>query len=464
MMKVKTLNGHQPKANSHWVLAICFWLLASSYTYSQPPAVIDEVVAVVGNNIIKKSDVEKQYLQYIAQGNTETGGLRCAILENLLLQKLLVQQAIIDSVDVSDAQVEAELDKRIRYFVKQIGSEQQLEEYYKEPIARIKEDFRKMVKEQLEVQTMQGKITKDVTASPSDVRNFFYGIAQDSLPYINAELEVAHIVLKPRVSEQQKLAIKERLEGYRKKIIDGDDFSVYAALYSADRTTAKKGGELGFFERGDMVPEFEAAAFKLKPGEVSNVVETKYGFHILQLIERRGNQINVRHILLQPDADSEESAKATTKLDSIARLIRSGSMTFDEAAEKFSEDEDTRYNGGTLINANTGTTEFQPDQLDKILFFQIDTLPVGKISNPLPMQSADGKTAFQLVMIRHRSEPHRANLKEDYQKVQDIVLQDKQAKAMEDWVKKKIKTSFVKVDQQYWSCPNLDTWISTKSN
>src|SRR5689334_22431678 len=208
------------------ILAISFTMPA----FSQQ-SVIDEVVAVVGNHIVKKSDVEKQYLQYIAQGNTETGGLRCAILENLLLQKLLVQQAAIDSVDVSDAQVESELDKRIRYFVKQIGSEQALESYYNEPIAKIKEDFRKMVKEQLIVQTMQSRITKEVSATPSDVRNFFNSIPPDSLPYISAELEVAHIMLKPHVSEQQKLAIKERLEEYRKKIQAGEDFSVYAALY-----------------------------------------------------------------------------------------------------------------------------------------------------------------------------------------------------------------------------------------
>jgi peptidyl-prolyl cis-trans isomerase SurA len=448
-------------AAAGWLLVVGFAVPAFSQS-----TVIDEVAAVVGNHIVKKSDIEKQYLQYISQGNTETGGLRCAIIENLLLQKLLVQQATIDSVEVSDAQVESELDKRIRYFVKQIGSEQALESYYSEPIAKIKEDFRKMVKEQLLVQTMQSKITKEVSATPSDVRNFFNSIPADSLPYISAELEVAHIMLKPHVSEQQKLAIRERLEEYRKKIQAGEDFSVYAALYSADRSTAKKGGELGFFERGDMVPEFEAAAFKLKPGEVSNVIETKYGFHLIQLIERRGNQINVRHILLQPEVDTEESAKVISKLDSIGNLIRNGSMTFEEAAEKFSEDEDTRYNGGTLINPQTGNTQFQPDQLDKILFFQIDTLPVGKVSAPIQMQSADGKTAYRIAMVRKRTEPHRANLKEDYQKIQDIVLQDKQAKAMEDWVKKTIKTSFVKVNEQYWTCPNLNLWISTndKSN
>jgi len=462
MITVKVIK----RATSGCRLPRFFWgLLAFGFAFPafSQTAVIDEVAAVVGNHIVKKSDIEKQYLQYISQGNTETGGLRCAIIENLLLQKLLVQQAALDSVEVSDAQVESELDKRIRYFVKQIGSEQLLEEYYKEPIAKIKEDFRKMVKDQLLVQSMQGRITKDISATPSDVRNFFNSFPADSLPYMNAELEVAHIVLKPRVSEQQKLAIKERLEEYRTKIIAGEDFSVYAALYSADRTTAKKGGELGFFERGDMVAEFEAAAFKLKSGEVSNVIETKFGFHILRLIERRGNQINVRHILLQPEVDTEEAAKAVAKLDSIAKLIRSGSMAFEEAAEKFSEDDDTRYNGGTLVNPNTGTTQFQPDQLDKILFFQIDTLPAGKVSEPLPMQAADGKTSYHIVMVRKRSEPHKANLKDDYQKIQEIVLQEKQAKAMEDWVRKRIKTSFVKVNEQYWTCPNLDVWISTGS-
>ncbi|MBK5286003.1 MAG: peptidylprolyl isomerase, partial [Bacteroidia bacterium] len=251
-------------------------------SFSQP-ASIDEVVAVVGSKIVKKSDIEKQYFQYVSQGNTETEGIRCAILENLLLQKLLLQQAATDSVEVSDAQVEAELDKRIRYFVKQIGSEQLLEEYYKEPIAQIKEDFRKQVRDQMLVQTMQSKVTKDISATPSEVREYFNRFPADSLPYVSAELEVAHIVKKPPVSEEQKQEIKDRIEGFKKRILDGEDFSVLAALYSDDRTTAKKGGELGFVERGEMVPEFEAAGFKLKPGEISPIIETKYGFHIIQL-------------------------------------------------------------------------------------------------------------------------------------------------------------------------------------
>jgi peptidyl-prolyl cis-trans isomerase SurA len=441
------------------LLFISMLLCCGVKTTSAQSNSIDEVVAVVGNKIIKKSDIEKQYAQYVASGNTETEGIRCAVLENLMLQKLLVLQAETDSVEVSDAQVEQELDRRIRYFVKQIGSEQLLEEYYKEPIAQIKDDFRKMVREQIVVQTMQSKITKDISATPADVRDYYKKIPADSLPYISAELEVAHIVKKPPVSEAQKLEIKERLEGYKKRIAEGEDFSVLAALYSDDRSTAKKGAELGFFERGDMVPEFEAAAFKLKTGEISPVVESKFGFHILQLIERRGNQINVRHLLLQPKVSEDESAKAITSLDSIAGIIRRGEMTFEAAAEKFSDDEDTRYNNGTIVNPNTGNTRFQPDQLDKILFFQIDTMPVGAVSKPLPWQTADGKTFYRLVLVRSRTQPHKANLKEDYQKIQNVVLENKQQKAMEDWVKKQSKTSYIHIDKEYSDCVNIKSWL-----
>jgi peptidyl-prolyl cis-trans isomerase SurA len=444
-------------------LSICLLLFAASASkvLAQTNA-IDEVIAVVGSKIVKKSDIEKQYAQYVAQGNTETEGVRCLILENLLLQKLLLQQAVLDSVEVSDAQVESELDKRIRYFVKQIGSEKQLEEYYKEPIAQIKEEFRKLVRDQLVVQTMQSRITKDIAATPSEVREYFNNIPQDSLPYISAEMEVAHIVKKPPVGEQQKTEIKERLEEFRKRILAGEDFSVLAALYSDDRSTAKKGGELGLFERGDMVPEFEAASFKLKTGEVSPVVETKFGFHIIQLIERRGNQINVRHILLQPKVSEEESAKAVATLDSIAKLIRSGEMTFEAAAEKFSDDEDTRFNSGIMVNPATGNTRFQPDQLDKILFFQIDTLSLGAVSNPLPMQTNEGKTNFRLVLVRSRTQPHKANLKEDYQKIQEVVLQDKQAKALEDYVRKKARSTYINISSEFTSCPNMDVWLQTE--
>ena len=439
------------------ISAFVLFLSMSSSSFGQQ--VIDKVVAVVGGKIILHSDIEKQYVQYVAQGGTETSEIRCSILDQLLLQKLMINQADIDSVTVADAQVEGELDRRMRFYVKQIGSEEKLEAYFHTSIRQLKSEFRDIIKEQLLVQTMQSKIVKDISASPSDVRTYFESIPKDSLPYIDAEMEIAQIVRKPFVTPAQKLAVKNELEEYRRKILSGEgDFAVYAALYSKDPSSAKKGGELGFFDRGSMVPEFEAAAFTLKPGEISPVIETKFGFHILQLIERRGDQINIRHILLQPTTDDASLEACVRQLDSLHNQIIAGTITFDEAAQKFSDDEETKNNGGLMINPETNTTKLSPDKIDRLLFFEVDSMPVGKVSQPLIMNSADGKTAYRLVMLKSRTQPHQANLKDDYTKVQEVATSEKQNKALSDWVSKKIKTTYIQFNDDEINCALLDHW------
>ncbi len=427
--------------------------------FSQQTKVIDQVAAVVGSKIILLSDIEKQYNQFVLQGAEKGEESKCSVFDQLILQKLLVNQAEIDSVIVTEAQVDAELDKRMRYYIKQIGSEDKLEEYFHSTIIQLKSELRDLIKDQMTVQTMQSKITKEVTATPNDVREYFGAIPADSVPYIDADLEVAQIVRKPPVSVEEKARVKAQLEEYRNKISSGDDFAVYAALYSADAPTAKKGGELGFFERGQMVPEFEAAAFKLKPGEVSPIVETKFGYHILQLIERSGDRINIRHILLQPKVSDDDLIKAVHFLDSLRTKINNGNISFDEAAEKFSNDEDTHNNGGLLINPETGTTHLSPDKMDRLLFFQVDTMTLNTVSNPLPMTTAEGKTAYRLVMVKSRSKPHKANMKEDYQKIQEVALQEKQSKAMNDWVAKKKKSTFININEEYRNCLALKHWF-----
>ena len=438
--------------------ALCA-LFLGHHALAQKPQVVDQVMAVVGNNIILRSDVEKQYSQALAQGEAASDELKCAVFDQLLLQKLMINQAAIDSLIVTDSQVDGELDKRMRYYIRQIGSEERLEAYFHTTILQLKTELRDIIKEQITVQQMQSKITKDIAATPNDVREYFNSIPPDSLPYIDAEMEVAQIVRKPPVSAEEKKAVRARLEEYRQKILDGGDFAVYAALYSEDNSTAKKGGELDFFERGMMVPEFEAAAFNLKPGEVSPVIETKFGFHILQLIERRGEQINVRHILLQPKISDEDIRKSIEFLDSIRTKIIAGSMTFDEAAERFSDDEDTRYNGGLIINPETGTSHLSPDKMDRLLFFQVDTMPLNTVSEPLLMTSAEGKAAYRLVIVKSKSKPHVANLKDDYQKIQEVALSEKQNKAMSDWIEKKSKSTYIQINDEMNGCPTLKHWM-----
>ncbi|MBK8586068.1 MAG: peptidylprolyl isomerase [Bacteroidetes bacterium] len=439
------------------LFALVGLISVSTQAFSQD--LVDKVVAIVGTKVILHSDIEKQYVQYVAQGGVETSDVRCTILDQLLLQKLMINQADIDSVTVADAQVEGELDRRMRYYIKQIGSEEKLEEYFHTSIRQLKSEFRDIIKEQLLVQTMQSRITKDVSASPSDARTYFESIPVDSLPYMDAEMEIAQIVKMPVVTPAEKLAVRNELEEYRKKILSGEgDFAVYAALYSKDPSSAKKGGELGFFERGTMVPEFEAAAFTLKPGEISPVIETKFGFHILQLIERRGDQINIRHILLQPTTDDAALAASVKQLDSLRTQIISGTITFEDAAQKFSSDDETKNNGGLLINPETNTTKLSPDKIDRLLFFQVDSMELGKVSAPLIMNTPDGKTAYRLVMLKSRTQPHKANLRDDYTKIQEVATSEKQNKVMSEWVAKKIKTTYIQFNDDSINCAQLDHW------
>jgi peptidyl-prolyl cis-trans isomerase SurA len=435
-------------------------ILITGFNHVNSQQVVDQVMAVVGNKIILKSDIEKQYIQYLAQSGGDGEISKCAIFDQILLQRLLLNQAEIDSVTVSENQVEGELDRRMRFYIHQIGSEEKLEQYFHTTIRELKAEFRDVIKDQLTVQMMQSKITKEIAASPNDVRTFFESIPPDSVPYIDAELEVAQIVRTPPVSFEQKQAIRAQLEEYRKKIIAGEgDLAVYAALYSQDQTTAKKGGELGFFERGTMVPEFEAAAYNLKPGEVSPVIETKYGFHILQLIERRGEQINVRHLLLQPEVTEEGIMQCVNFLDSLKNAINSGSISFETAAEKFSDDADTKYNGGLMINPETNTSRLSPDKMDRVLFFQVDSMELNKVSAPLQMVTSEGKHAFRIVMVKSRSKPHRANLKDDYQKIQEVALSEKQNKVLQEWIKRKQKTTYVHIVDDFNDCELLKQWV-----
>jgi len=439
-------------------------MLPAFQAEAQKSNVIDEVVAVVGSKIVLMSDIEKQYLQFITQGAEKGSESRCVVFDQLILQKLMINQAELDSVTVTDAQVDGELDKRMRYYIRQIGSAEKLEEYFHTSIVELKSELRDLIRDQLVVQVMQGRITKDITATPNDVREYFESIPSDSIPYMDAEMEVANIVRKPSVNAEEKKRIKDQLEEYRSKILAGEDFAVYAALYSSDQSSAKKGGELGFFDRGQMVPEFESAAFNLKANEVSQVVETKFGYHLLQLIERRGDQINVRHILLQPKVSESDLVRAYNFLDSLREKIESGSISFEMAAEKFSDDEDTRNNGGLLINPESGTTRLSPDKMDRLLFFEVDTMGLNKVSSPLRMTTAEGKSAYRLVMVKSRSKPHRANLKDDYQKIQEVTLQEKQNKTMSDWVAKRKKSTFIHINAGYENCEALKHWNSTGSN
>lgn len=435
--------------------AIAFLFLPFPVISHAQDNVIDQVIAVVGSNIVLQSDLEAQYFQMInqqgANGNEEN--IRCEIMEQLLFQKLLLNQAALDSLKVGDGQVESEMDRRLNFFVAQIGSEQKLEEYYGKSIAQIKEEFRQLVKNQLLSQQMQGKITSGITITPSEVRSYFKSIPQDSLPFINSELEIGQIVLTPKLSAEAKQEAKEKIEGLRQRVLKGEKFGALAVLYSEDPGSAKKSGELGFVPRGTFVPEFEAVAYKLKEGETSEVFESPFGYHFMQLIGRRGDQINVRHILVTAKIAPEDMLIAKNMLDSVyAVLVNSDTISFAEAALRSSDDKETKFNGGLLINPNTGTTRFETDQVDPNIFFTVDKLKVGEFSKPVLMYNASGKQAYRILYLKTRTEPHRANLKDDYQRIQDAALEDKKLDAVTKWIDQKLSGTYFRINDEFKSC------------
>jgi peptidyl-prolyl cis-trans isomerase SurA len=420
---------------------------------------IDEVVAVVGNRIILESDLETQVLQYQSQGIT-TGKetLKCEILEDLMIQRLFVTQAEADSVIVTDSDVESALDQRIRYFVSQFGSQERMETFYGKSVAEIKEEFRDIIKEQLMAEEVQQTIIQDVKITPSEVRSFFMSIPADSIPTIPSEFEVAQIVKKPPVSTEELNAVRERLRGYRERIIAGERFATFAALYSEDPGSASRGGELGFYRRGELFPEFEAVAFRLERGEVSDVVKTKAGFHIMQMIERRGEMVNVRHILLRPKPSPVELEEARNFLDSLAREIRAGNLSFEDALKH--SDDPGKMHGGLMINPYTGTRRFEAEHLDPNVFFVIDKMEVDEISNAVPFLDDEGYSAFRLLHLKERSTPHRANLNQDYDRIKNWAHERKQRDAIESWVREKTSTTFVNVLERYRTCQFDIRWIN----
>jgi peptidyl-prolyl cis-trans isomerase SurA len=441
------------KIFSLWVLLIPGILAAQSQS-------IDKIVAIVGDKAILLSEVETQVLQMEQQATSKDSNLKCNVLEDIIIQKLLLNQAEKDSVVVSDEQVDGELNKKIRYFVGQIGSIEKLEAYLGKSIVQIKDDFRERIRDQLVVQQMQGKIAGDVKVSPAEVKAYFEAIPADSIPFIESEIQVAQILKKPPVNQAERERVRKELQDIRQKIIDGRSFASMAAFYSEDVVSAAKGGELGFVGRGDLVPEFEAAAFALKGKDISDIIETMYGFHIIQLIERRGETINVRHILVSPKASANDLEFARIKLDSISEVIRLGRMSFEEAALKFSDDADTKNNGGLLINPGSGSTWFEVSQMDQSLFFVVDKMKIGELSDPVPVRIGEKKESYRIVSLKARTEPHRANLKQDYQRILLAAENEKKDKLVKDWIARKRLSFFIKIDPEFLDCPFQNSWNS----
>ena len=432
--------------------------------------VVDKVVAVVGKNIILQSDIESQYVQYRMQGNFEGSGaaMRCAILEELMFQKLMLNQAEMDSLNVTDNEVEMELNRRISDLLGRAGSQEKLESIFNKSMKEIKDELRRLVREKSLQDQVRADILKGVVVTPAEVRAFYKSLPPDSIPMVDDQYEIVQIVKRPPVSIDEKLAVKDQLYQIRKRILDGESsFSTMAILYSEDPGSATKGGELGFTGRGEFAPEFEMVAFNLRDGEISEVVETQFGFHIIQLIERRGDYVNCRHILITAKVPVEALEKAQHELDSAAQLIRNGDMTFEEACLKFSDDE-SRTNGGYIANPMGGNRISIQDMQElgnypsfgefKNLAFVVGKLAVGTVSDPLPMTTNDSKDAFRLVMVKNKIPAHKANLNDDYALIQSWALNQKNQEVVSNWIRNKAKKAFVRIDEDYKDCDFQFEW------
>ena len=443
-------------------LVITFILLAT--LSNAQPQILDKVIAIVGKNPLLLSEVETNLLQQ-KEKKELTEADRCKVFEDLLFQKLLLAQADRDSIVVSDAELDNELTRRIQYYVGMLGSEEKFEAFYGKRISVFKDELRDDVKDQLLAQKMQQKVTGDTKLTPSEVKAFYNTLPLDSLPLVNSELEIGHIVRRPPISDEAKKVVRDQLEIYRQRVVNGESMSVMAALYSEDPGSAKNGGRYESVMRGQMVPEFEAVAFRLKQGEVSEIFETSYGYHFMQLVARKGESVDVRHILMAPKISQEEFLRAKEELDSIRQLIVSGQIKFADAALKFSTDKDTKQNGGILINPAANSSKWELDeigQMDQNLVFMLENqMKVGDISPIIQYVGSDAKQAWRIVYLKSRTEPHKANTQDDYIKLLNMATFERQKKSIKNWIAKKSKSTYIKIDSEFNSCKLEYNWTIT---
>lgn len=440
-------------------------LFIFSAASAQHKITLDKIAGVVGGSIILKSDVELSYAQYLAQGGQPDPSLKCTVLQRLLTQKLLAQQAVIDSVTVTDDDVDNNIDRRMRNMIQRAGGQDRLEQFLGRSVIQYKDEIRSDVREQMVAEKMQQKITEKVSVTPQEVKQYFESVPKDSIPSYNKEVEVGEIVFDPKLSKDEKSFYKQKAEDLRTRVKNGEDFGNLARLYSQDPGSAAQGGDLGFFDRQTMAKEFTATAFKLKAGELSNVFETEFGFHFLQVIERRGEQVNARHILIIPKITQASLDRAKVTADSVYNLItKNKKIDFSSAAAYYSDNKETKYNGGMLMNAEdvqTRSTFIPTDKLDPQVALVVDTMKAGSISKPQLFTGADGKSNYRILYLRSVTNAHKANLEQDYPRIKEQAQAQKVSRTASEWFEKKRKDTFIRIDPEFQSCTQLKEWITT---
>ncbi len=423
-----------------------------SYSQEENAFVVDEIIGKIDNHIVLKSDLEKIYQDYLANGGSPSMEARCQYVGLLIRNKLMLAKAEIDSVVVLDAEVDANTQRRMDVILAQSGrTPDELETLYGKTLEQVRNELRDQIREQMIVGRMEETITSGLTVTPAEVKRFFNRIPKDSLPYFSASVEVAQIVKIAQVSNAQKQLTKNQLLDIRSRILAGEDFATLAKEFSDDPSVLSNNGEMGWSSRGRMVPEYEAMAFKLKPNEISMPFESDFGIHIMQLIERRGNEYNSRHILIAPKPSAADLQNATRYLDSLRNLIVNDTLKFQMAAKEFSDDVQTKGNGG-FFSDQEGGVRLTVDELDPIVFFKIDSMKVGDISKPIVYRTDDGKDAVRILYYKSRIPPHQASLEEDWNKIQAATLNEKKDNVLQKWFEKARADVFINIDQAYEYC------------
>ena len=423
-------------------------------------SVIDEVIWVVGDEPILKSDVEAMRLQSEAEGVRWQGDPDCTIPEQMAVQKLFLHQAAIDSIEVTETDITQGIDDQINHWVQLVGSQEKLEEYRKQTIQQMREEMHDEFKNSKLVQKMREKLVEDISVTPAEVRNYFKNLSEDSIPFVPTEVEVEILTQQPRIPIDEINRVKDELREFTERVNKGETtFATLARMYSEDPVSARQGGELGYTGRAYWDPAFASVAFNLTdPKKISKIVETEYGFHIIQLIDKRGDKVNVRHILLKPKASYEVIDQTLARLDSIASDIREGKFTFEDGATMISDDKDTRNNKGLMSNmiesatSRTRTSKFEMKDLPTEIARVVDTLKVNQISQPFKMIDSRGKTTCAIVKLKSRIEGHKATITEDFQVMREVVLNKRRQEALHDWVVDKIKHTYVRMNDRYKDC------------
>ena len=410
---------------------------------------VENIVAIVGNNIILKSDFEQQILQYQAQGLEVDSSMRIQVLEDLLFQKLMLHKAEIDSIEVTENDVFNEIDSRLNTFISQLGSEDQLEEYFDKKIYEIKEEMYEPIENSLIIQRVRFEITSSVDVTPKEVQNYFLNFDPDSLPIVNETIEVAHILKHPPASASAIKETENKLEKLKERVLKGESFATLAILYSEDPGSSRNGGLYNAIKRGMFVKEFESVMFSLQDGEISDVFETEYGYHIVMMEEHRGDEVDIRHILMSPKISAIDLNIAKDILISVRDSILDEQLTFGDASIRYSDDEMTKFNGGKLINLNTGTSKFELHELESAIKLAVEQLEVNEISEPIYVKLDDGKEAFRLFKLLSKAEAHKVNFKDDYKMIRDMALDQKKDEAISDWINTSLSKTYVRINEEY---------------